>query len=145
MTKFQSLLNVLEYIQGAKQCLQHFIDTDNALEIMRERTNIRNAEKRLALHMINLESELRVEGVPARPIVRVYYERGYKWTVDVDGGDSIESNVNKADAVYIAKQVAAEIGGYLDIQTLTHKEKKAAMNDRWDHARSIGQTALKFK
>lgn len=143
--KYQSLADAMEYVQGARQCLQHFVATGNQPEVLRERVNLRNGETRLAETMARLEAELAAEGIAPRPVVHVYYERGYKWSVDVDGGESIECNINKAEAVAIAKRVAASIGAVLDIQTMTRDEQKAAMTDRWDHARAVGQTALKFR
>jgi len=77
------------------------------------------------------------------PIIQVFYEKGYRWTVQVSNQDeSYESNITKGEAMSLAKMLQDRTGWKIEAQTLTKAEKKQVMVDRWDHVKSIGQDTL---
>jgi len=79
-----------------------------------------------------------------QPVVRVYYEPGYRWTVLVEGEDESRAvGVTKEVAVRQAKAVAKEIGGKLDIEVLSGNWRSEIMKDRWDYEASMGYTELR--
>jgi hypothetical protein len=79
--------------------------------------------------------EVKADNV-SMPIVRVFFELGYRWSVDVEGeGESRITNVTKKEAMALAKQIIKEeFGGnaILDEQKLTRKQK--AENIAYLHA-----------
>jgi hypothetical protein len=158
MIKFNALATQVNYIQATRKLVDQFIGMGRFAEAQKEMTLLVEAQQRLndLYDRMSAEpteapktavvEEVVTETPVKQPIVQVFYERGYKWTVDIKGSDeSIECDLNKAEAVSLAKRVAARIGAKLEIQTLTREEKKAAFVDRWDHAKATGQTALKFR
>lgn len=71
----------------------------------------------------------------SRVEVMVWYESGYKWSVLVNREDETRSTeLNKNEAVKLAKMIAADVGGLREIQTMTKEEKSNAVKDRWNFA-----------
>ena len=58
--------------------------------------------------------------------INVYFELGYKWSVDITGKDeSVATGLNKAEAMKLARQLKKEAGkgAIINEQKLTKEEK----------------------
>lgn len=68
-------------------------------------------------------------------VINVFYEVGYKWSVDVDG-ESVDSSLTKKEAMGIARQLKKEIANsVINEQKLTRQERKENLS--WLHENSF--------
>ena len=77
-----------------------------------------------------------VEIVEATPVITVEYEIGYKWSVSVNGGESLDSQLTKAEAMRLArkiKRVEYKGNAVIEAQTLTKEERAENMAYLHEH------------
>jgi hypothetical protein len=77
-----------------------------------------------------------VEIVEVTPVITVEYEIGYKWSVTVNGGESIDSQLTKAEAMRLARKIKrVEYKGkaVIEAQTLTKEERAENMAYLHEH------------
>lgn len=79
-------------------------------------------------HALEVQAEIvsrTVEVVESKPVVKVYFQQGYRWSVDVSGQEeSIIINVTKREAMAVAKELVKSLGATLEEQKLTKTERK---------------------
>lgn len=79
-------------------------------------------------HALEVQAEIisrTVEVVESKPVVKVYFQQGYRWSVDVSGEEeSIIINVTKKEAMTVAKELVKRLGATLEEQKLTKTERK---------------------
>lgn len=79
-------------------------------------------------HALEVQTEIisrTVEVVESKPVVKVYFQQGYRWSVDVSGEEeSIIINVTKKEAMAVAKELVKTLGATLEEQKLTKTERK---------------------
>lgn len=98
------------------------------------------------LKMAEIESTTITQSTKSNQVINVFYQSGYRWTVDVEGeSESRLVNVNKAEAVALARHIQKTEGGALNIQTLTKEERKQALIDRWEHVFETGYRTLDYR
>ncbi|KQN96797.1 hypothetical protein [Paenibacillus sp. Leaf72] len=136
VTSYKRKLEDLKALHNCDEIIEpvEFLQAKNSLELASQKLN--HAENEI----------LNDPATVFKPIVRVYYESCYKWTVEVEGeNESRDCGLNKAKAVALAKKVSKEVQGRLEIQTLSKEERKMALHDRWEAAFSSGQSTLRFR
>jgi hypothetical protein len=77
-----------------------------------------------------------VEIVEEEAVITVEYEIGYKWSVTVNGGESVDTQLTKAEAMRLARKIKREeFKGNAEIvaQTLTKEERAENMAYLHEH------------
>lgn len=69
-------------------------------------------------------------------VITVEYEIGYKWSVSIDGGESVDSQLTKAEAMRLARKIKREEfkgNAVIEAQTLTKEERIENMQYLHEH------------
>lgn len=57
--------------------------------------------------------------------INVYFEEGYRWSVDINGGESVDTGLTKAEAMTLAKSLKKQYdNAVINEQRLTKAERK---------------------
>lgn len=62
---------------------------------------------------------------PEQVEINVTFEEGYRWSVDINGGESIDTGLTKADAMHLARQLKKDYpNAKINEQKLSRAERK---------------------
>jgi hypothetical protein len=57
--------------------------------------------------------------------INVTFEEGYRWSVDINGGESVDTGLTKADAMHLARTIKADYpNAKINEQKLSRDERK---------------------
>ncbi|MBD1379177.1 hypothetical protein [Metabacillus arenae] len=69
-------------------------------------------------------------------VINVFYEEGYKWTVNINGEESIDCSLTKKDAMVLARTLKKQYNNaVINEQKLSKKERKRNLS--WLHENSF--------
>jgi hypothetical protein len=77
-----------------------------------------------------------VEIVEEEAVITVEYEIGYKWSVSINAGESVDSQLTKAEAMRLARKIKREEfkgNAVIEAQTLTKAERIENMQYLHEH------------
>ena len=82
-----------------------------------------------AIALGNEISRREMETAKAETIINVTFEEGYRWAVDVDGGESIETGLSKVEAMSLARELKKKLKkATINEQKLSKLERKSNMS-----------------
>ena len=113
-----------------KELLNQWIELFNADGAENWKKNAEEVEKEYYSRIAQAEEVTK--------IISVFYEEGYKWSVDVEGEDESRiTGINKKDAMIFARNLKASFNGKAEIEAQVLSKQERKNNMKWLHEETL--------